>query len=333
MEIIPFKSFGDQISKIREKNILVSMEDEQQTIEALKNHSYYSLINGYKPLFLQDRETDFMEEGTKFNHFYVCRILDVDMSNLIFKYILLIEQSFRTRIAYVISREFGTDDSTYLEDGNYITDKLKEKTLNSITFAKDNPLKGSHSHHFKHVKKASIPPWILFLDVKFFDVIALYKILPYQLRDEIRMDYIGGVGLYRKENFEFYNSMQFLREYRNIAAHGKRNFEEKIDYSLDYEFSRLFYGEPIVRRNDFNGKKKKKDLYACILLIFAFLNDSMIVNKFLSELLFLFTSQDYVDDNLQGRILFNNKSIFDIYGLPSDFFQRISLIVERKKYK
>lgn len=330
MSTIPFKSFEDQIKKIRDKNILIDKKDESRIIEILKNHSYYSLVNGYKPHFLLPGESDLMEDGTTFDHFFVSRMLDIDMSNLIFKYILLIEQSLRTRIAYVIAREFGTDDQKYLDDNNFVSDRVKAKTLKSIKTVRDFPMKGTHSDYFKNIKTVSIPPWILLLDIKYFDVINLYKVLPNNLREEIRKDYLGGINMYRKENIEFINSMQFLREYRNIAAHGKRNFEEKIDYSLDYEFARLFYDNTIISVSDFNSKKKKKDLYACILLIFAYLNDPIIVNKFLSELLFLFTSQEYVDENFKGRILFNNKTIFDINGLPPDFFNRLSHLIQKK---
>ena len=41
MSTIPFKSFEDQIKKIRDKNILIDKKDESRIIEILKNHSYY----------------------------------------------------------------------------------------------------------------------------------------------------------------------------------------------------------------------------------------------------------------------------------------------------
>ena len=62
-------------------------------MEQLETISYYSLINAYSPLFKQ--ENGQYEGNVTFNDFYMCYKYDTRLKNIIFKYIILIEQTLK----------------------------------------------------------------------------------------------------------------------------------------------------------------------------------------------------------------------------------------------
>lgn len=45
----PYLSYGEQIQKLKDKNIIIT--DDEFVLKALRTHSYYILLNGYKDLF------------------------------------------------------------------------------------------------------------------------------------------------------------------------------------------------------------------------------------------------------------------------------------------
>lgn len=238
-QIIPFKTWEQQLEQIRKKNIDLNEEFKSDYIKILKNHSYYSLINGYKPIFLKDGKKDEMIDETKFDYFYISKIIEMDLSSILLKYLLVIEQGIRTRVSYVIAREFGTDDTVYTNPDLYRNHRHinKQAVLDALDEIILQPHSPSYSFYFSDQRepRASIPPWILLQDIDFYRVIQLYNILPTTLQKEIRSDYIRCNDRNSAESKEFSDTLNFLREYRNLFAHSKRNFKEKLKTQLEEE--------------------------------------------------------------------------------------------------
>lgn len=323
MDIIPYKTFKEQLDLIENKNINVSEYEKDISLNRLKNHSYYSLINGYKPHFLLDGYSDTMREGTTFSQFYAIKILEMDLSAILLKYLQIIEQGFRTRVSHVIAREYSTDDEVYLDKANYVnTNRRRHKTLEHFKSLRDKPNDNSYSHYFREIKKVSIPPWILLQDANFYNVINLYSCLPDESRKELRSEYIS-TGRLNTENNLFIDSMQLLREYRNIYAHSKRNFEEKINYNLDCKLTKSTAYPDLYDEDYFDSNLKAKGLNVVIPLIFNYLNDDFLYYRLYRELLTLFVEDGYIDEDYKGNYIFNDLSIYDILNLPIDFFDKI----------
>lgn len=323
MEIIPYKTYKEQIELIQSKNIFINSHEKNITIKRLKNHSYYSLINGFKPHFVIDKNPDIMESGTTFNQFYGIKILEMDLSAILLKYLQVIEQGFRTRLSHIIAKEFTTNDNEYLDNTCYVNSSgRKYKTLRNFRVLRDRPHTNSYSYYFKNNKEVSIPPWILLQDANFFDVINLYSCLPDDLRDKVRKEYIFPTDL-PKENILFADSMQLIREYRNIYAHSKRNFDEKINYSLDYKFSSYLKTHELFEKSFFDSKQKGKALNVVIPLIFSYLNDSFLFNRLYNELFNLFINDGYIDHKFVGKPIFNGQTIYDVLKFDNNFFNKI----------
>lgn len=320
-KFIPFSSIKDQIEKILDKNIIIQNNDYVD--KALKNHSYYTLVNGYKHLYLKDNETDFMTDGTLFEHFTEAYFIDVDISVLIFKYILFIERSLRTRVSYIIARDIGVKQEKYLVRNVYKNHRgLRANTLESLEYAIRNCRKESLTYYFKE-NKQNIPPWILINDISFFSTISWYEILPPNLKEEIVDDYTLGKFDNQKKEFDFfYYSMNFLRDYRNLVAHGRRNFKEKIKNFLDPRSALVFFGPDLLKQEDLQKGYGTKDLYAAILLILTYSLDDEVKRKFIQE--FIVTLLPYIDENTYLPIhKINGKNIYELLNIPEDTIIRI----------
>ena len=94
----PFKTYDQQIEILRSRNIIINDIDFAK--KALCNCSYYALINGYKNTFLSVKGSDKFIEGTKFEHLYTLYFLDTSLNQILFKYILHIERSLKSKISY-----------------------------------------------------------------------------------------------------------------------------------------------------------------------------------------------------------------------------------------
>lgn len=264
-----------------------------------------------------------MDGHPKFHFFYLCHSIYTDMSHILLKYIIYIENALRTNISYVVAREYSTEEAKYLNENNFlkktpINTYSRSLLLKNLNDYLNKPHKNSHSYYYKYGKNVEVPPWILFMDQDFFTVISLYTYLNNDLRSEIRDFFWVNVKVKEEEeNKIFYNSMNFLREYRNIVAHGKRNFKEKISHYVDLELLSNYFDSSYIDINEFENNKSKS-LYSCILLIMAYLVDENMKIRFFGELFFLF--EPYVDDEGKGIQIFETHTIFDVLNLPKDFY-------------
>ena len=88
----------------------VRIENKKFALEQLETISYYSLINAYSPLFKQANGQ--YEENVTFNDFYMCYKYDTRLKNIIFKYIILIEQSLKTNLSATVAKNYGVQEPT-----------------------------------------------------------------------------------------------------------------------------------------------------------------------------------------------------------------------------
>lgn len=326
LDEVPFHEYETLIEIIKDKNIVV--EDENNTIISLKNHSYYSLINGYKKYFLKADESDEMIDGTSFTDFTSIYYLYSDISSLVFKYILYIEKSLRSRLSHIVAREFGVHQIQYLDRTNYKDYKnLRVRTLKDIEEVINNCKSTSVTHYFKE-NKQNVPPWIIVQDISFNDVISWSNILPKDLKNELLSDFFSNSKLYEhfQETF-FHHSFHFLREYRNIAAHGKRDFKEKIRNYLNEKSSIHFFDSALLKQDDLDKNRGLQDLLAAINLILMYTQDITVIYKFIDEFILLIIP--FVDkDNFSPTRLINQKSVYQILDLPEDIMDRIAKYIQ-----
>lgn len=103
-----FKTKEEQINILKTRGM--SFDDEENAKKILLNNNYYNIINGYKDLFLDSTNRLSYKPGTKFEEIYALYEFDRQLRNIFLEYILKIENSMRSLIAYYFSQSYGNDN-------------------------------------------------------------------------------------------------------------------------------------------------------------------------------------------------------------------------------
>lgn len=100
----PFKDFDNQIKILVKRNIII--KDIPFAKHVLNTVSYYKLINGYKEsLLVNDSNEETFKDGITIEFLYDLHIFDITLQSILFKYILAIETSLKTKISYLIAKK------------------------------------------------------------------------------------------------------------------------------------------------------------------------------------------------------------------------------------
>ncbi len=314
----PFKTYDEQISIMQSRNILIS--DVSFTKNALSDISYYTLINGYKSVFPMDN--DKFIYPVKFDELYMLYYIDNSLNNILLKYIIHIERSLKTKIAYRISQKYGvmtdlndlsnTNEDDYLFRDNYLGNKFRNNVLESIK----NRIKDSKNLSVQHYRKNHnhLPCWILMNDIPFGLSIKFYQILKSDDKEYICNEFITSDILTIEEKKEFLtNSLNILKEYRNGIAHGNKIFSSTIKQQLPKR-SVLKLSNGCVSLSDYKNGIGKNDLFAVIIIIIFLTRDStkdFFFNEINSFLL------NY------GRYDYNGKNLYELLSLPNNLINRL----------
>ena len=113
----PFLTYDQQIRKLRdEKNLVIP--NEAHAIDILTQISYFTLINGYKTPF-KNFTTGQYKNGTVFEDIENLYYFDEALRELLFKYLLKVEQKLKSHISYYFSEEHGNSIDAYTSLHNY----------------------------------------------------------------------------------------------------------------------------------------------------------------------------------------------------------------------
>ncbi|WP_176968419.1 Abi family protein [Tindallia californiensis] len=314
----PFKSFEEQIALMQSRGIAV--KKDSRTIEILSSISYYSLVNGYKNTFLKSPNVDIFIEGTTFEMIYYIYLLDSAIAGVLLKYILIIERSLKTKIAYHVSKSYGVHHDDYLDPRNYTT-RSKTKTtqlLNALEKKCNSPYRNTTSYHYRH-NKNHVPPWILVNDITFNQIISWYKAMNASDKDYVCQNMIpysaSPITIDNKKEF-FIKAVTLLLDYRNSIAHGNKVFSPHIKSILPKDpLFLLINDEAVLSDNEFNKGLGQKDLYAVFASLILLTNNVDLLRSLFLDLTHVF--RDYYDEMIL------NKTYFELLGLPDDIMDRL----------
>lgn len=296
----PFRTYRQQLTILRNRGL--EIKDGSKVIRILKRENYYSVINGYKDIFLDKSSIDEKyKQGTSFEDIYILFDFDRNIRHLFLKYILKIESLIGTKISYYFSernrKEFG-----YLNINNFHPNKLESNTnlianISSVIKDKSKQNKSNQiSHHL--TKHKDLPLWVLVKQLTFGTTAYFYSSLPDDIKDNISNEISKEFCReYKKSNIvlksnELENSIHFLNFLRNKCAHNERffniqNAKKQINYphtNITFK-GRLF--DAVILLKFFLFKKDfsyfKKELIYEILKLKKELNSS-ILNKILIEM-------------------------------------------------
>lgn len=204
-----------QIQQLKDRGMI--LEDESKVKECLLDIGYYRLGFYWNP-FEKDVEHNFVE-GTSFSDVIRLYYLDVDLRNILLKYINRIEINFRTKVVYYVSNKYK-DSPTWFVDPKVVNDNCIDYIEKVYTekFKKDN--KTIKKHHSKYINDKYAPVWKTFEFFTFGTILNIFKnIHDKEIKERIASEF-GILNLSK-----FINLMETVVLVRNNCAHGDVLFD------------------------------------------------------------------------------------------------------------
>ena len=98
-----FKNLNEQIEILKSKGLTI--KDENYAQKVLLRDNYFFLM-GYRHLFMEPGDKQFIK-GTTFEELYSLFLFDRSIRNVLFKYILVIENNLKSITSYQLSKKYG----------------------------------------------------------------------------------------------------------------------------------------------------------------------------------------------------------------------------------
>ena len=303
-----FRTLDEQISILTNKGLII--EDEELTKDILLRENYF-FINGYRSLFY-DKNRKFIK-GTKFSELYSAFLFDRNLRNILFKYLLVVENNVKSIISYQLSKKYGYMERDYLNPKNFTQDikesRRVEDVLNKIK--RQIRINGEkHTATFHYITKYHyVPLWILVKVLSFGLINELYGILKEEDKDEI-------ANIYNMNSEDFKVYLQLLSNYRNLCAHEDIVFEHRTQVFIN---DTEYHSKLNLRQNEFGEYTQgKNDLFAVIIMLKCLLQKD-IFNECMIE---IDTILNRFDNNVD---IIKNDKLLNKMGFPNNYMDIINM--------
>ncbi|MCI8347114.1 MAG: Abi family protein [Bacilli bacterium] len=259
-----FKNLDEQIDILKSRGLIISDEDNAKQILFREN---YFFINGYRHMFTTTDKDKFIS-GTTFEELYATFVFDRRIRNIVFKYILIIENNIKSIMSYQLSRKYGFKDKDYLNPDNFTQDSAKSRQVFDILNKMKRQIRVNGRQHSATLHYLSnygyIPMWILVKVLSFGIISELFCILKYEDQNEIAKLYNTDV-----ETLSIYLSL--LANFRNLCAHEDILYDHRTNREIP---NNEYHSILNISKND-EGEYAygKNDLYAIILIMKKMLSD------------------------------------------------------------
>ncbi len=312
------------------RNLVV--EDLEFAKSSLKNISYYTLINGYKDTFISADKDSFNNDLT-FNDLYTLHNMDKRLANILFGYILSVEKSFKTILAYRIAEKYGVVEKDYFDIRH---NSQKKGYLNSEHYSnrRNNRSKAINlafeiiankdadatiTHYTTN--HGYVPPWILFNCMTLGKAKFFYTILKPDDKEYISSTFFDKHNISTDDMKNILlDSITLLHKYRNYIAHGQRTFNCNISKQLPACILNIIDSQALSLQ-EYNNNLGKKDILAVFIALATLMNDKYVFNSFIAEISRFFN--DYSSTPI------GNKTIYEILNIPENIIHRLKLLTPK----
>ncbi|WLD23837.1 Abi family protein [Flavobacterium dauae] len=192
------------------KNRGLSVKDDDKAKEYLLDIGYYRL--GFYWFYFQNSQDHNFNQNIDIEDIIKLYYLDIDLKNILSKYLYRIEVHFRTQVVYYVSNRYK-DSPTWFIDKKII----KENTISAFKPIYDT-LKQKNktilNHHNKYINDKFAPAWKTFEFLTFGQVFKFYQsIQDKNLKNEI-------ANIYGLRDFSLLeNYLKSIVNIRNICSH------------------------------------------------------------------------------------------------------------------
>ena len=206
----------NQILKLQERGMILDLEPEKVK-EILLDIGYYRLGFYWHPFEINASHQ--FQEGTLFSNAVTLYYLDVDLRNLLLKYLNRIEINFRTKLVYYVSNKYKSSPTWFINPrvinhsyiktiGKYYNDDFK-RTNKTIKL-----------HQSNNINDLYAPAW---KTLEFFTFGAVLKTFKSLLDNELKLKIANQYGVLNLS--KFINLFDTIVYVRNTCAHGGLLFD------------------------------------------------------------------------------------------------------------
>ena len=235
-----FKTYKEQIQILKNRHLYI--DDEDFAIDFLQKNNYYNVINGYKDLFIEDKENpsddDVYIEGSKFKEICSLYLFDRELRITTLNYIIIFENTLKSIFSYHFSKIYR-DKYAYLDIENFNPQKKKDTMEQFSRITKEISNKISKSAPIKHYieKEKEIPLWVLVNYLTLGNISHLYDVLKIEEQNTICNYFLDNFAneynrdrdeLNAIDSIDFKNIIKITNLMRNICAHDERLYNSKL---------------------------------------------------------------------------------------------------------
>ena len=257
-----FKNLDEQVEILKFKGLIIN--DENYAKKILLRENYFFLM-GYRHLFMEPGDRHF-KEGTTFEELYSLFLFDRSIRNVLFKYILVIENNLKSITSYQLSKKYGYKERDYLKAKNFTSDPNKQAQLNDLLKKMKRQIKVNGSQHTATQHYVSnygyIPLWILVKVLSFGIVSEMYSILKPEDQKEI-------ANVYDIDTNSLIVYLPILANYRNLCAHEDILYENKTQKLID---DTVYHKLLNLKKEDNIFIQGKNDVFCLIIIMKQLLN-------------------------------------------------------------
>ena len=310
-----FKDLNEQINILKFRGLIINDVDITKDILLREN---YFFVNGYRHPFLENENK--YKKGTTFEEVYSLFLFDRSLRNIIFKYLLIVENNIKSILSYQLSKKYGYRESDYLKTKTFDNkpNKLRqiEDLINKMKRqVRINGFQHSATRHYMY-NYGYVPLWILVKVLSFGIVSEMYSILKIEDRIEIAKNFNVSA-----EDLSIY--LPLLSNYRNLCAHEDILYENKTQRMINDTVYHKMLG---IDQVDSEYVLGKNDIFSLIIILKRILREEDFKNM-MSEL-----------ENKINTLAYNLKTIDisiirDILGFPNNWLDLINLEEDGEEYE
>ena len=215
-----FLTYEQQLEKLQKEKAL-TIPDIAYAHDTLMHVGYYSLITGYKQLFIHHSSGKYLY-GVTFEELTYFYYFDEELRTLFLKYILHVERHLKSIISYHFCEKYGIEQTQYLNPENFTTSKKHHKSvhrlINSLNACISLP---THYRYIRHyaTKYSNVPLWVAMNAVTFGQLSAFPDTLLHQKLKIAAQNgsYVSG----KKDLFAIVISLRYLitnNEFRKFKS-------------------------------------------------------------------------------------------------------------------
>lgn len=269
MRVKIFKTLDEQIEILQEKGLVIN--DYDKTRMTLFRENYF-FINGYRKLFQNESTQRNFINGTKFEELYGTFLFDRHIRNIMFKYILIIENNIKSITSYQLSKKYGYKEKDYLNIRNFNQDGLKARQVRDVISKMKRQIRINGRQHTATIHYINnygyVPLWVLTKVLSFGIVSELYNILKNDDQQSIS-------SFYNIDSNTFSIYLALLSNFRNLCAHEDILYDHRTQRSIPNCKYHTLLGIDQIENEYVYGKN---DLFALLIIMKQMLTEKEFVD-------------------------------------------------------